>query len=245
MHLLLYILGILGIVYGLIVLFTWSGTLFFAVWFVIGAVLAILGWLLQSGTWEHIPALFKRVAGAVLALIVVVLVITQACVISGFGAQPDEEADYLIVLGAQVRDTGPSVVLAYRLDAAYDYLIEHPQTQCIVSGGKGGNEHAPEADVMAAYLTARGIDPERILIENTSRNTVENIRNSMAFIDPQRDRVAIVTNNFHIFRGVGIARKMGIVNVGGLAAGSKPLYLPNNMLYETFGITKDFLTGNL
>ena len=70
-------------------------------------------------------------------------------------------------------------------------------------------------------------------------------RFSMQFIDPEHDRVGIVTNKFHMFRGVRIACKAGIVNVCGIAAESNPLYLPNNMVRESLGVAKDFLAGNL
>ena len=67
----------------------------------------------------------------------------------------------------------------------------------------------------------------------------------MAFIDPNTDQVGIVTNNFHVFRGTAIAHKQGIAYAYGIAAPSNCWYLPNNLLYETFGISKDFLKGNL
>ena len=57
--------------------------------------------------------------------------------------------------------------------------------------------------------------------------------------------MGIVTNNFHLFRGMRIARKAGIVNVCGIAADSNPLYLPNNMVRESLGLAKDFLAGNI
>ena len=58
-------------------------------------------------------------------------------------------------------------------------------------------------------------------------------------------RVGIVTNNFHVFRSVAIARKQGLADVCGIAAPSTAFYLPNNLFREVFGITKDALWGNL
>ena len=136
-------------------------------------------------------------------------------------------------------------MLAYRLEAAYGYLVANPDTRCIVSGGQGPNEPEPEAHVMARYLMARGISGDRIIIEDASANTAENIMNSLAFIDPANDRVGIVTNNFHVFRGCAIARKKGIANVSGISAESSPWFLPNNLLRESCGITKDFVFGNI
>ena len=95
-----------------------------------------------------------------------------------------------------------------------------------------------------AYLTGHGIDRGRITLEDESLNTVENIRNSMNFLDAE-DSVGIVTNNFHMFRAMRIAKKMGLEYVYAIPADSRMEYLPNNMLRELMGVTKDFLKGNL
>lgn len=86
--------------------------------------------------------------------------------------------DYIIVLGAQVKESGPSVVLRYRLDRAVSYLKENDNTLVIVSGGKGINEPATEASVMKEYLINEGINEERIIIEDKSNTTKENLINS-------------------------------------------------------------------
>ena len=54
-----------------------------------------------------------------------------------------------------------------------------------------------------------------------------------------------LTNNFHVTRAAALARKQGLTNVYAIAAPSDPAYLPNNMFREFFGLTKDFLAGNL
>lgn len=97
---------------------------------------------------------------------------------------------------------------------------------------------------MYDYLTARGISPERILLEDQSRNTSQNIRFSSRYFDKETDRIGIVTNNFHIFRALRLAEGVGYRSVCGIAAGSHPGLLLNNMLREFFGVVKDFLVGN-
>ena len=66
--------------------------------------------------------------------------------------KPVKNLDYIIVLGAQVKESGPSVVLRYRLDRTVSYLKENDNTLVIVSGGQGANEKATEASVMKEYL---------------------------------------------------------------------------------------------
>ncbi len=239
------LLGIACVGYGILVLGTNSGTGFFAVWFLIAALFFVLALFTFFGVWGRLPR-GVRIAGVViLCLALAVFVCVEGRIATGFSGKGEKDLDYLIVLGAQVRTGGPSVVLKYRLDTACDYLTENPDTICIVSGGQGPNEPYPEAEGMKKYLTGKGIAPERILEEPESLNTKQNIDNSMKLIDPEKDRVGIVTNNFHVFRGVAIAKKAGIRNVSGIAAGSASLYLPNNMLREFFGVLKDAVSGNI
>ena len=241
----LAIIGVACVLYGVSVMTIWSGTWFFAVWYAIGAVLLLAAWCVHSGIWEQAPIALKRVIEGVCCVVIVGIVVFGGMALSGFGQRGEDGLDYIVVLGAQVREDGPSEVLRYRLDAAYDYLVENENTLCIVSGGKSASEPCAEAQVMAEYLEARGIDAHRIVQEGASTNTAENIENSMEYFDAGTDHIGIVTNDFHVFRGTGIARKKGVRNVCGIAAYSSPWYLPNNLLREAFSIAKDFATGNL
>lgn len=114
-----------------------------------------------------------------------------------------------------------------------------------MTGGQGANEPFTEAEGMRDYLVNIGIDESRIILEPRALNTQQNIAYSKALMDSPEASVGIVTNNFHVFRGVGLAKKQGLTDTCGIAAPSNPLYLPNNVLREYFGITKDFLAGNL
>lgn len=101
---------------------------------------------------------------------------------------------------------------------------------------------------MAGYLQEAGIAPERILVENKSRNTHENLAFSAELpgldLDKETCRVVVVTSNFHVFRAVGIAKKQGY-QAEGLAADSVRYMLPNNLLREFVGVLKDVLVGNM
>ncbi len=241
----LIIIGILFILYGLIVLSVGSGTKFFLVWIVLGLVCGAAAFCTKHDFWRHISPLLRRTLAGLLLLCLLVTAGTSALIIRGFKSKGEPDLDYIVVLGAQVYSTGPSAVLKYRLDAAKDYLQENESARCIVTGGKGYNEPFPEAYGMRDYLVRNGIDEDRIFIEDESANTVQNIRNSMIFFDPEKDRIGIVTNNFHLFRGTSIAKKAGIAHVSGIAAGSTRLYLPNNVLREVLGVIKDKLCGNM
>ena len=132
-----------------------------------------------------------------------------------------------------------------RLDKALEYLAENPDTVVIVSGGQGSNEVISEAEGMKKYLVEAGIQPDRILMEDQSVNTSENLKFSKELLDSVDSTVVVVTNDFHVFRSVRIARKNGYHAVEGLSAGSYPLMLPNNLVREFFGVLKDFFMKNM
>ncbi|MCR4999747.1 MAG: YdcF family protein, partial [Lachnospiraceae bacterium] len=174
----------------------------------------------------------------------IVFAITQGCILSQFFAKGEPNSDYIVVLGAQMRDWGPSIIFKHRLDAAAEYLEANPETTVIVTGGKGANETISEGEGGKEYLMEHGIAEERILIETTSVNTSANIINAFALLPDEEEKalhIGIVTNNFHVFRGTMLAKKYTEANISGVAAKTNWLYLPNNMVRESFGILKDFL----
>lgn len=239
------VLGVLCLGYGFMIYRIHTGSSFFLFWFALGILFFCLTLCLRFHIWSRLPKIVTRAMAGGVILVFALFLGIEGCIISGFGAKGKADLDYIVVLGAQVKKSGPSRVLRYRLDTAYDYLVENKDTVCIVSGGQGGNEPCTEAQGMYTYLVERGIAPERIVQEDTSVNTVENLTNSKAFLEGQDASVGIVTSNFHIFRSIHIARHLGMTNAVGIAAGSTRSYLPNNMVRECLGVLKDFLCGNL
>lgn len=98
---------------------------------------------------------------------------------------------------------------------------------------------------MYDYLVNAGIAPDRILLEDQSKNTFQNLTFSAEYLDPSSDSVGVVSNNFHIFRATKIAQKAGYQNVYGIAAKGEPFLQCNNMMREFLGVVKDFLVGNI
>ena len=164
---------------------------------------------------------------------------------STFSAKGEQQLSYIIVLGAQMKPNGPSVVLEKRLRRAYTYLTENPETLCVLSGGRGSNEPVSEAQGMYDDLVKKGIDPKRLILEDQSTNTVENLRFSRKLIPQEVQKVGIVTSNFHVYRSLRLAKQQGFLDAVGISADSGVYFLPNNLLRECFGIVKDRLYGNL
>ena len=225
------VLAVLCVVYSGMVLATGSGTSFFLVWIGLAVLFFLFGYSIWKSFWKKVPRLVKGICIAVIAVGFTAFFIVEGCIISQMHEKGKAGLDYIIVLGAQVRESGPSAALKYRLDEAVEYLEDNPKTICIVSGGQGANEPYSEAEGMAQYLKEQGIDASRILLEDKSLNTEQNMEYSKALIKDGAS-VGIITNDFHLFRAKQIARKYGLDNVCGIAAKSTPVYLPNNMLRE-------------
>ncbi len=241
------VLGILFILYFLgIQIVAIHGTNFYFIW--LGMGLLLTGWAVCMKRGILIPRLpiwVRRGTLILFGLGCLLFFFVEALILSGFSARGKEGLDYIIVLGAQMKAHGPSRILKMRLDTAYDYLMDNPDTVAIVSGAQGNDEHVSEAQGMYDYLVERGIEAERIIMEDKSRNTSQNINFSGAFLDKEADSVGIVTNNFHIFRATHIAKKSGYRQVCGIAAPSELMLQGNNMLREFMGVVKDFLVGNI
>ena len=132
--------------------------------------------------------------------------------------QPDKSCQYMVVLGAKVNGTSPSLSLADRLDAAYDYLTDHPQVIAVLSGGQGPDEGISEAQCMYNVLTQRGIDPQRLWMEGRSTSTWENINFSLDLIESKTgtrpDTIGLLSSEYHLFRAGMLAKDCGVKAVG-------------------------------
>lgn len=239
------VLGILCILYCIAIGLNGFGTKFFLIWGAMGAVFLLIGFLLTSRRFMNaLPGWLKVSVTAAFCVGLLLFAAVEGLILSRFHGNAGPGADCLLVLGAQWKTSGPSDVLRRRLDKALEYLGENPDTIVIVSGGKGSDEIISEAAGMRQYLIDAGVGEERILVEDRSTNTCENLAFSAELFDSRGSRTVIVTNNFHVFRALEIAGKQGY-QAEGLAADSVAWMVPNNLLREFFGVVKDFLVGNL
>ena len=156
---------------------------------------------------------------------------------------PDPDRDWLIVLGCGIRRDGtPTPLLKGRLDLALAFARRQEETTgklpgFVVSGGQGPDEIRSEADAMADYLLSRGVPAERILREDRSGDTAENMRYSAALIRARQPeaKTAFFTTNYHVFCAGIKARQAGLDAVG-MGAGTKWYFWPNAAVREFIGL---------
>ena len=149
---------------------------------------------------------------------------------------------YIIVLGAKVNGTVVSESLRRRLEAAAAYLKSNPETKVIVSGSKLHGEFITEAEAMKCYLVEQGIDAERIIEEDQSYTTKQNLMFSRELMEDKGAAVGIVTSNYHIYRSLVYAKRLEYQNVYGIPASCHPILFVNYMTREFFAVVKIWLT---
>ncbi len=168
------------------------------------------------------------------------MIVEGFIVVNGMGINVPAQSDYLIVLGARVRGENLSLTLKARLDVAYEYLIENPNTKAVLSGGQGAGEDISEAEAMRRYLVGKGIDESRLCLEDQSTDTSENLKYSFNIIDAQKEdaSVIVVTNRFHVLRSKMIAKDLG-KDVSGIGANTLPYLIPTYYLREFFAVVAE------
>lgn len=169
------------------------------------------------------------------------LITVEIKIFSGMYSGCDQRADCIIILGAQVKGKKITDSLKRRLDKAILYLRKFPDTKVIVSGGQGKGEDITEADAMADYLIRFGIDEKKIIREDRSVSTRENLRFSRQFTDPEQGITGIVTNGFHMYRACLIAKQEGYRNIYKIPASSNPVFQLNYLMREFFAVIHAWL----
>ncbi|MBR6135486.1 MAG: YdcF family protein [Clostridia bacterium] len=230
----LVLIAVIFAIYGIMVKRIKSGTHFYRVWFIMGGMLLIIGILRILGLWQKLPGYFRYTVLALWLIYMAFCFIVFMKVIRSFSHKVPDDLDYIIVLGTQIREDGPSKALYFRLKRAKEYLDENPRTKVIVSGGQGYNEPVTEASGMKKWLTENGIDVSRIILEDRSKTTHENLLFSKELFDHENCSYGILSSNFHLYRASLLARKLGLSGFSLIPAYTTPLYLPHNMLREVF-----------
>lgn len=189
--------------------------------------------------------LFKRLIVTGIFVFVLSFSIIESMIVSGFKINDTQaqDIDYMIVLGSGLKGSQLSIILQQRLDTGIVYLKQHPDLPVIVSGGQGPGEDIPEAEAMSRYLVRQGIDQTRIIQENRSTSTFENLKFSKDILQPKsvnHASIIIVTSNYHLYRAEMIASTLGY-KVQGIASPSLGYLLPQNMLREYLAMIKAML----
>ncbi len=157
--------------------------------------------------------------------------------------EPDPDKDFVIILGCGLKKDGrPTPLLAGRIDRALAFgKAQEEKTGkkpvYVASGGQGPNEIMAESTSIRNYLIEKGVPPERVVEEDRSRDTRENMlfsKDKITAIRPDA-RIAFSTTNYHVFRSGLLARRVKM-RAQGIGAKTKWYFWPNAAVREFAGL---------
>ena len=147
-------------------------------------------------------------------------------------------AEAVVVLGAGLSGDKVTPLLASRIDRgmeAFHHLrSEGGDPVLVLSGGKGSDEIISEAEAMSRYARDAGIPEKKMILEDTSTTTEENLRNTVQILAARgidARSLVVATSNFHVLRAASLTRRLGMPAqvVGSRTA---TYYLPAGFLRE-------------
>ena len=211
-------LAVLCVIVGVPQLF-WKPSRFGGIFLIALAVGCTGEWLMLRGREKYRACrVLARVGQVLFSLFVLTFALVQICIIGVHFEENDAaaapKADYYLTLGALVNPDGqPSAALAARCDAAIGVMNANPASRAILCGGQGGDEPRTEAEAMRDYMTAHGADPARLILEDASSTTIENIANAKKLL-PEGAAVAVITNDYHLARARRLLAHAGLGDAG-------------------------------
>ena len=188
----------------------------------------------------------KRLTGTALALVLALVLAAEGPILYTALTAAESDAPYVIVLGAAVYGETPSISLRHRSDRAAEHLRRNPDAVAVVSGGQGEGEDISEAEAMRRYLVDKGVAGGRILMEDRSTSTLENLTFSKQVIensggDPAR--VAVVSSSYHLCRSKRRAAALGMEADGLPSSDGYPVYMTGMYLREAVAVWKLWVLG--
>lgn len=194
-------------VYGVINIGVWFPVLL-GIFFIALPVIAPISAELLKRAYKPVKTVFWTLFCIGAAYLLVMITVVAAGSFTPTAANPDA----VIVMGGGIKDDRPQLLLQYRLDAAIGFLTEHPDLICVVTGGEDSNSDRTEADVMKQYLVQKGIAADRILIEDKSTDSHENLKFAARILKESGlgNKVVIITDRFHQYRSSLYAKHAGL-----------------------------------
>ena len=257
MNIFLIILGILSISYDATLILLNPGTFwdnvfsFTHIWLALGAYLifvAIYRIKTKHSFWCVWKRWVKLTVVSLGALTVLISIINLSLILNPAVVGTDEKADHVILLGGGISKDGvlPKSVIS-RVEKTAEYMKKNPDSICVVTGGTLDWLPYAEAPELKRQLAARGISPDRILVEDQAQDTIQNFQLSCKMLADYKKTTlqeildtptAVVTSRFHLRRSEHLARRMGFTNITGIPAACPPVYVLHNYVREICAYVK-------
>ncbi len=257
MNILLIIFGIISISYDATLILLNPGTFwdnvfsFTHIWLALGAYLifvAIYRIKTKHSFWSVWKRWVKLTVVSLGILTALISIINLALILNPAVVGTDEKADHVILLGGGISKDGvlPKSVMS-RVEKAAEYLNQNPDSICVVTGGTLDWLPYAEAPELKHQLVLAGVAPDRILVEDQAKDTIQNFQLSCKMLaefkhattqEILQSTTAVVTSRFHLRRSERLARRMGFTNIKGIPAACPPVYVLHNYVREICAYVK-------
>jgi len=247
----LILLGSLGIAYDVYLICSCPGTFwdnvfsFTHIWSAAGLYLIFTGIyrLVKNHSFWSIWKKGWKISVISLCLIgLLVSAVSLFFILNPKLADENESVDYVILLGGGVSKDGklPDSVML-RVERTAQYLKNHPNAVCVVSGGTLHFLPLPEAPQLKQYLVENGIDEDKVLVEDQALDTIQNFEYSCKMLSEYtglpkskilESSLAVVTSHFHLRRAERLAERMGFTDIKGIASKIPVLKIPHTYVRE-------------
>lgn len=204
---------------------------------IVGIVLYIV-----CKVYFRLSPIFKKIIVITIILGFLGFSFLLSLILSEYNNTPDFNEEVVIVLGCGLKGDEPNSMLEKRLDKTIEYLNKNPNAMVIVSGGQGSDEPISESEAMRRYLVKNGIDISKIIKEDQSDNTYENIKFTKEVMKENNlkpEKIVIISSKFHLYRAKDIAKRDGI---NSKFYGSNIVWydLPTTFIREMISIMKHY-----
>lgn len=197
-------------------------------------IFLFVGPIFVKSSNKIMTSLYAVISFAVFYLLSVLASYCLSAFLNTFHLFKKRKLDYIIVLGAGIKGEQVPPLLASRIDQGIEILKKNPKALLIMSGGQGKGEDIPEGKAMARYAINKGIDESKIIIENKSTNTKENLLFSSKLMIKESPQVGLVTTSYHVFRALILAKDLGIRCIG-FGSVTKWYFTLNALIREFIG----------
>lgn len=197
-------------------------------------IFLFVGPIFVKSSNKIMTSLYAVISFAVFYLLSVLASYCLSAFLNTFHLFKKRKLDYIIVLGAGIKGEQVPPLLASRIDQGIEILKKNPKALLIMSGGQGKGEDIPEGEAMARYAINKGIDESKIIVENKSTSTKENLLFSSKLMTKESPRVGLVTTSYHVFRALILAKDLGIRCIG-FGSVTKWYFTLNALIREFIG----------
>lgn len=257
MNLVLFIFGIICIVYDFSLIIQNPGTFldnvtsFSHIWLLIGGYhifLAIYRRKNGHSFWKIWPSLLKKITLLCCSFGVVFSVVSLFFILNPKIIDDDENCDYVLVLGGGIDKNGtlPQPVQD-RVDVAAEFLKKHEEAVCVVTGGTLKWLPYAEAPEIKKQLVNRGISSERILVEDKALDTIQNLQYSCQILSDYSEKsieeilnskIVLVSSKYHLRRAQRLAKRLGFQKISGMGSKCPVFFVAQSYLREILAYLK-------